>query len=41
MDKINGAQSIQVIPERRIIISAGKGKTNIDELKWFTETVHL
>lgn len=39
MDKINGAQSIQVIPERRIIISAGKGKTNLDELKWLTENV--
>lgn len=35
----NGAQSVEIIPGRRIILSAGVGKTNIDELKWLTQTV--
>ena len=35
----NGAQSVEVIPGRKIVLSAGVGKTNIDELKWLTETV--
>ena len=39
MAKINGAQSVQTIPGRKIVLSAGVGKTNIDELKWLTETV--
>ena len=39
MAKTNGAQSVEVIPGRRIVLSAGVGKTNIDELKWLTETV--
>ena len=39
MTKKNGAQSVDVIPGRKIILSAGVGKTNIDELKWLTETV--
>ena len=39
MAKKNGAQSVEVIPGRRIVLSAGVGKTNIDELKWLTETV--
>lgn len=39
MAKTNGAQSVEVIPGRRIILSAGVGKTNLDELKWLTETV--
>ena len=39
MVKTNGAQSVEVIPGRRIVLSAGVGKTNIDELKWLTETV--
>ena len=39
MAKRNGAQSVEVIPGRKIILSAGVGKTNIDELKWLTETV--
>lgn len=39
MVKKNGAQSVQVIPGRKIVLSAGVGKTNIDELKWLTETV--
>lgn len=35
----NGAQSVEVIPGRRIVLSAGVGKTNIEELKWLSETV--
>ena len=39
MAKKNGAQSVEVIPGRRIVLSAGVGKTNIDELKWLMQTV--
>lgn len=39
MVKKNGAQSVETIPGRKIVLSAGVGKTNIDELKWLTETV--
>ncbi len=39
MAKVNGAQSVQTVPGRHIILSAGNGKTNIEELKWLTETV--
>ena len=39
MAKKNGAQSVEVIPGRKIVLSSGVGKTNIDELKWLTETV--
>ncbi len=39
MAKKNGAQSVEVIPGRKIVLSAGVGKTNIEELKWLTETV--
>jgi len=39
MAKKNGAQSVEVISGRRIVLSAGVGKTNLDELKWLTETV--
>ena len=39
MAKVNGAQSVEQIAGRRIVLSAGKGKTNIDELKWLTQTV--
>lgn len=39
MAKKNGAQTVDVIPGRKIVLSAGVGKTNIDELKWLTETV--
>lgn len=39
MAKKNGAQSVETIQGRRIVLSAGVGKTNIDELKWLTETV--
>lgn len=39
MAKKNGAQSVEVIPGRKVVLSAGVGKTNIDELKWLTDTV--
>lgn len=39
MAKKNGAQSVEVIPGRKIVLSAGVGKTNVEELKWLTETV--
>lgn len=39
MAKKNGAQSIETIPGRRIILSAGVGTTNVEELKWLCSTV--
>ena len=39
MAKKNGAQSVEVVNGRRIIVSAGVGKTNAEELQWLTETV--
>ena len=39
MKKTNGAQSVEVIAGRKIVLSAGVGRTNVDELKWLTETV--
>lgn len=39
MEKKNGAQSVQKIPGRHVVLSAGNGKTNVDELKWLTTTV--
>ena len=39
MAKKNGAQTVEVVPGRKVIISSAVGKTNIDELKWLTETV--
>ena len=39
MAKKNGAQTVDVVPGRRIVVSAGKGKTNVDEIKWLTQTV--
>ena len=39
MAKVNGAQSVETISGRKFVLSAGVGKTNIDELKWLTETV--
>ena len=39
MVKKNGAQSVETVSGRHIVVSTGNGKTNIDELKWLTETV--
>lgn len=34
-----GTQTVEVIPERRVIVSAGVGATNIDDLQWLRKTV--
>lgn len=39
MAKKNGAQSVEVVAGRNIVLSSGVGQTNIEELKWLTETV--
>ena len=39
MAKVNGAQSVEMIPGRKIVLSRGKGKTNVAELQWLTNTV--
>jgi len=39
MAKKMGAQSVETIPGRKIVLSAGVGKTNAEELKWLTDTV--
>lgn len=39
MAKKNGAQSVEVVPGRKIVVSSAVGKTNIDELKWLTNMV--
>lgn len=39
MAKTKGAQTVELIGGRKIVLSAGVGKTNVDELKWLTETV--
>ena len=39
MSKKNGAQTVDVVSGRNVVVSAGKGKTNIDEIKWLTQTV--
>lgn len=39
MARKNGAQTVETIAGRRIVLSSGKGKTNVDEIKWLTDTV--
>ena len=39
MAKTNGAQTVKTIAGRKIVHSAGVGKTNVDELNWLTDTV--
>ena len=39
MEFNNGAQTVMTVPGRQVIVSAGKGKTNIEELRWLTNTV--
>ena len=39
MAKTKGAQTVDVVAGRKIVLSAGVGKTNVDELKWLTDTV--
>lgn len=39
MAKKMGAQSVEQVTGRRIVLSAGVGETNLEELKWLTKTV--
>ena len=39
MAKSNGAQTVQTVPGRKIVVSSAVGATNVDELKWLTQTV--
>lgn len=39
MELKNGAQTVQTVPGRHVIVSSGNGKTNIEELRWLTKTV--
>lgn len=39
MKDVHGSQEVEVVAGRKVIISAGKGKTNVDDLKWLMETV--
>ena len=39
MAKKNGAQSVETLPGRHVVLSAGVGRTNVEELKWLTQTV--
>ena len=39
MAKKKGAQSVETVPGRKVVISSAVGKTNVDELKWLTDTV--
>lgn len=32
-------QAVEVIPGRRIVLSAGKGQTNVGDLQWMMDTV--
>lgn len=39
MAKKKGAQSVETVAGRKVVISSAVGKTNVDELKWLTDTV--
>ena len=39
MSKTMGAQTVNVVPGRNVVVSAGVGKTNVEEIKWLTKTV--
>ena len=39
MVKKKGSQTVDTVPGRRIVVSSAVGKTNLDELKWLTDTV--
>lgn len=42
MVKKNGAQSVDIVPGRKIVVSAGNGKTNVEEaLNWLKNVVHI
>ncbi len=39
MAKNMGSQTVETITGRKVVLSACGGKTNVDELKWLTDTV--
>ncbi len=39
MAKTNGAQTVEVISGRKVVLSGAVGKTNVDELNWLCDTV--
>ena len=39
MLKKNGAQTVETVLGRKVVLSTGVGRTNVEELKWLTETV--
>ncbi len=39
MAKKFGSQTVETVPGRKVVISGCVGETNIDELKWLSETV--
>ncbi len=39
MRETHGTQTVEAIAGRKIILSAGNGKTNINDLKWLTAAV--
>ena len=39
MKQTKGAQTVQTIPGRRVVVSSAVGTTNVEELKWLTQTV--
>ena len=39
MKETHGTQTVEVVAGRKIVLSAGKGQTNVDDLKWLMATV--
>ncbi len=39
MKETHGTQTVEVVAGRKVILSAGKGQTNVDDLKWLMSTV--
>ena len=39
MKETHGSQDIEVITGRKIIVTSGKGKTNVNDLTWLRESV--
>ena len=39
MKETHGTQEVEVVAGRNVVVSAGIGKTNTDDLKWLMSTV--
>ncbi len=39
MKETHGTQTVEVIPGRNIVLSAGNGQTNLEDLQWLMATV--